>query len=186
MPLVAGNGLQFHTQVLGQGPPLVVLHGLLVGNLASWYSGAAPALARTHRVLLYDLPVFLGNSFGGLLSLAFSAARPGRVAGMVLVGSCLLGPEWGGEMAETLALQGEERDRRIAHAFRSWLGRHSACKPTRLARPLPAAELPLHPGCTHSVLWEATAKVRRQVEQWLAGHALPAAAAGPAGGGSAR
>ena len=32
-----------------------MLHGLLVGNLATWYFTGAPALARTHHVLLYDL-----------------------------------------------------------------------------------------------------------------------------------
>lgn len=34
---------------------MVMLHGLLVGNLASWYFSAAPALARRYSVLLYDL-----------------------------------------------------------------------------------------------------------------------------------
>ena len=32
-----------------------MLHGLLVGNLASWYFTGAQTLSRTHRVLLYDL-----------------------------------------------------------------------------------------------------------------------------------
>jgi pimeloyl-ACP methyl ester carboxylesterase len=32
-----------------------MLHGLLLGSLASWYFTAAPTLARTHSVLLYDL-----------------------------------------------------------------------------------------------------------------------------------
>ncbi len=168
-----------------------MLHGFLVGSLASWYYCAAPVLARTYRVLLYDLgghgrsehpasgyalanpvadlealrprlPVFLARkSFGGLLALAFAAAHPSSVAGMVLID-------------------------RIAHAFRRRLGRHSLRKRTRLARTLPAAELRLLPGCTHSVLWEATSEARRQVEQWLAGRVLPAATAGPAGGGPAR
>lgn len=40
---------------MGEGPPLVLLHGLLLGSLATFYFTAAPALARTHRVLLYDL-----------------------------------------------------------------------------------------------------------------------------------
>jgi pimeloyl-ACP methyl ester carboxylesterase len=34
---------------------VAMIHGLLVGNLATWYFTAAPALARTRRVLLYDL-----------------------------------------------------------------------------------------------------------------------------------
>lgn len=55
MPLVRQRGLTFHTQVLGTGRPLVMLHGLLVGSMTTWYFGAAPRLARTHRVLLFDL-----------------------------------------------------------------------------------------------------------------------------------
>jgi pimeloyl-ACP methyl ester carboxylesterase len=49
------NGLLFHTQVLGEGEPVVMIHGLFASNLAEWYFTAAPVIARTHRVLLYDL-----------------------------------------------------------------------------------------------------------------------------------
>jgi pimeloyl-ACP methyl ester carboxylesterase len=55
MPRVAANGLDFHVQELGSGAPVVMLHGLLIGSLASWYFTAAPSLARTRRVRLYDL-----------------------------------------------------------------------------------------------------------------------------------
>jgi pimeloyl-ACP methyl ester carboxylesterase len=50
------NGTGIHLQELGEGgPPLVMLHGLFVGSLAMWYFTAAPELAKTHRVALYDL-----------------------------------------------------------------------------------------------------------------------------------
>jgi pimeloyl-ACP methyl ester carboxylesterase len=53
---VTKRGTTFHVQELGAGsPPVVMLHGLLIGNLASWYFTAAPALAHDRRVLLYDL-----------------------------------------------------------------------------------------------------------------------------------
>ncbi len=55
MSVVAANDLRFHVQELGAGPPVVMLHGLLIGSLASWYFTAAPALAQHHRVRLYDL-----------------------------------------------------------------------------------------------------------------------------------
>jgi pimeloyl-ACP methyl ester carboxylesterase len=56
MPLVRQRGLTFHVQSLGSaGPPVVMLHGLLVGSMTTWYFGAAPRLAEKHRVLLYDL-----------------------------------------------------------------------------------------------------------------------------------
>lgn len=55
MPQAVANGVAFNTYALGSGPPVVMLHGLLVGNLASWYFTGARAVARTHRVFLYDL-----------------------------------------------------------------------------------------------------------------------------------
>jgi pimeloyl-ACP methyl ester carboxylesterase len=55
LPFFVANGVRLHTQILGAGPPVVLLHGLLVGSLATWYFTAAPALARAHRLLLYDL-----------------------------------------------------------------------------------------------------------------------------------
>lgn len=47
--------MRLHTVELGAGPLLVMLHGLVVGNLASWYFTAAPALAERFRVRMYDL-----------------------------------------------------------------------------------------------------------------------------------
>ncbi|MHB8418733.1 MAG: alpha/beta fold hydrolase [Myxococcales bacterium] len=55
MPLVLANGLSQNAVELGQGSRVVMLHGLLVGSSASWYFTSAPALARDHRLLLYDL-----------------------------------------------------------------------------------------------------------------------------------
>lgn len=55
MPIVARNGVDFHVQLLGDGPPVAMLHGLVIGNLATWYFTAAHTLSRSHRVLLYDL-----------------------------------------------------------------------------------------------------------------------------------
>lgn len=57
MSVVVANGVKLHVQRLGDAsaPPVVMLHGLMVGSLAQWYFTAAPALARRHGVLLYDL-----------------------------------------------------------------------------------------------------------------------------------
>ncbi|MFT5430549.1 MAG: esterase [Myxococcota bacterium] len=55
MSFVVANGVRFHCMELGEGSPVVMLHGLLVGNLAGWYFTGARALSRKHRVLLYDL-----------------------------------------------------------------------------------------------------------------------------------
>lgn len=57
MPFVDARGLRFHVQELGapHRPPVVMLHGLFTGSLASWWFTAAPVLARSHRVRLLDL-----------------------------------------------------------------------------------------------------------------------------------
>lgn len=51
------NGVNFHTQVLGQpgSPPLVMLHGLFVGSMASWFFTSGSILSNSYQVLLYDL-----------------------------------------------------------------------------------------------------------------------------------
>jgi pimeloyl-ACP methyl ester carboxylesterase len=99
----------------GEGPPVVLVHGL-GGSHANWCA-VAPALARSHRVLAIDLPGFgrtplagrttkledqtdvlarfverlagratlVGNSMGGLLSLMTAARHPERVDSLVLV-----------------------------------------------------------------------------------------------------
>jgi len=55
MPVVRANGVALHSQQLGAGPLVTMLHGLVIGNMATWYFTAAHALSQNHRVLLYDL-----------------------------------------------------------------------------------------------------------------------------------
>lgn len=39
---------------LGRGPTVVMLHGLVIGNMASWFSSAALPLSAQRKVVLYD------------------------------------------------------------------------------------------------------------------------------------
>lgn len=64
MPQVQANGLSFHVQVLHGGaddvtgasrPKVVMLHGLVIDNLSSWYYTIAHPLALGADVHLYDL-----------------------------------------------------------------------------------------------------------------------------------
>src|SRR5689334_20350545 len=58
MAQVGARGVSFHVQELGDGagrPPVVMLHGLLLGSMASWYFTTAPVLAAGRRVMLFDL-----------------------------------------------------------------------------------------------------------------------------------
>lgn len=77
--------------------------------------------------------ILVGNSFGGLLALAFAIGFSERVAGLVLVDAHLGDEGFAEEMAGTLSLEGDARDRRIADSFQSWAGRHSERKRNRLA-----------------------------------------------------
>lgn len=164
--------------------------------------------------------VLIGNSYGGLLALAFASRLPARVARIALIDGHLGQPGWADQMAGSLELQGAQRDQMIADTFSSWLGRHSARKSTRLARSaaelvyqttlvcdirdssalddaalsrvtcpvlaiygessdlreqaqalknsLKQCELRIFESCSHSVLWEATARVRSEVVAWVA------------------
>jgi pimeloyl-ACP methyl ester carboxylesterase len=179
-------------------------------------------LAALVDALRIDGPVtIVGNSFGGVLALAYASAHPTRVARLALIDAHDGTDGWAARMAATLALRGEQRDTAIAENFRAWLGRHSERKRNRLARAaedlvertsliadlraspallaaqlaritcpvlalygehsdvrargeqlarvLPRCALDIVPGCTHSVLWEATSLVRARVVEFARG-----------------
>jgi len=97
-----------------------------------------PDFVEDLSALLYGLgitaPVYLvGNSFGGILNLAFALKYPERTAGIVLIDSHIGDSGFAPEMIDTLSLRGEARDKAIASSFKTWLGRHSSRKRTRLA-----------------------------------------------------
>jgi pimeloyl-ACP methyl ester carboxylesterase len=115
MPQIAANGLSFHVQEVGSGPPVVMVHGLLIGSLASWYFTAAPALSQKHRVRVYDLrghgrsqPAASGydvRTMAGDLA-ALVADLPGPID--------VVGHSWGALVAMRFALDHPERVRRLA------------------------------------------------------------------------
>jgi pimeloyl-ACP methyl ester carboxylesterase len=51
---VLQNGVKIHYQQVGEGPDLVMIHGL-TGNLAVWHLQIVPALSEHFRILTYDL-----------------------------------------------------------------------------------------------------------------------------------
>jgi pimeloyl-ACP methyl ester carboxylesterase len=52
--VVLANGLKVHYTQVGEGPDVVMVHGI-TGNLAVWHLQLVPALAERARVLTYDL-----------------------------------------------------------------------------------------------------------------------------------
>lgn len=54
MRFVTRDDVSLHCLSSGDGPPLVLCHGLVFGSIASWYFSIAPELARRFRVIQYD------------------------------------------------------------------------------------------------------------------------------------
>jgi magnesium chelatase accessory protein len=71
---VAAGGLTWHVQILGSGPPLLLVHG--TGASTHSFADLAPRLARRFRVIAFDLP---GHGFTGPLPSA-QCTLPGMAA----------------------------------------------------------------------------------------------------------
>jgi len=114
MPVVAVAGRDVHVQELGSGPAVVMVHGLVIGSLASWFFTAAPALARHHRVRMYDL-----RGHGRSAPAAEGYGITSLVADLAAVTADLAAPfdvvghSWGGLVALGFARAHPERVRRL-------------------------------------------------------------------------
>ena len=81
-----------------------------------------------------DSPVHLvGNSYGGLIAVAFAIKYRQQAASLVLLDPELTHPEWAGKMRNILELGGDERRRLISEEFQAWVGRYKRPEDTRLA-----------------------------------------------------
>jgi len=81
-----------------------------------------------------DQIILVGNSFGGLLALNFARFFSERTAGLILVDAQINDQAWRDDMLNSLRLEGDARNDKIAANFQNWLGRHSVRKSNRLAR----------------------------------------------------
>ena len=109
------NSTQLHVQISGEGPPLIILHGLF-GSGSNWRT-AARSFALTHTVYLVDLrnhglspwadsmtypemagdvsamiskfdlkaPIVLGHSMGGKVAMALALLEPAQVGQLIVV-----------------------------------------------------------------------------------------------------
>jgi pimeloyl-ACP methyl ester carboxylesterase len=66
--IVLSSGLRMHYQQVGEGPDLVMVHGI-TGNLAVWHLRIVPALSDSFRTLTYDLR---GHGYSGTPATGYS------------------------------------------------------------------------------------------------------------------
>jgi pimeloyl-ACP methyl ester carboxylesterase len=127
-------------------PPVAKSSGVLLYDLRGHGRSERPPTGYRIQDMLGDLdallakleidgPVHLvGNSYGGLLAIAWAASRPGRAASLALIDANLSDESWAREMLEVIHLEGRERDRLITDTFREWAGRRSDIEQSRMAQ----------------------------------------------------
>lgn len=70
--------------------------------------------------------IIVGHSFGGYVALRFAEKYPQRVAGLALLEAHSGVADIGERIGASIALDGEERDRKIKEVFGTWLASHAA------------------------------------------------------------
>jgi pimeloyl-ACP methyl ester carboxylesterase len=108
------NGLNIHYQRVGEGPDLVLIHGL-TGNLAVWHLKVVPLLRRHYRVLTYDLR---GHGYSDMPPTGYTTDDMAEDLGYLLDAleierPILTGHSYGSDTALTYALLHPERVDRI-------------------------------------------------------------------------
>jgi pimeloyl-ACP methyl ester carboxylesterase len=107
MQLVVDEGVSLHVQALGAGAPVVLLHGLLLGNLTTWYLTAAPAIAGSRRAIAYDLR---GHGLSSRATSGYDLDTMSRDLERVIVDvaggpAAVVGHSYGGAVALALAIR---------------------------------------------------------------------------------
>jgi len=103
---VSVGGLRVHYWEAGNGPTLVLVHGAS-GNLRDWTFGIAQALARHHRVIVFDRPGFgyTDRPASRGWEPAVQASILKRAADQIGADSpIIVGHSWGGALAMAWAL----------------------------------------------------------------------------------
>jgi pimeloyl-ACP methyl ester carboxylesterase len=126
------RGCDLHWAELGEGPPLVLLHGLCDSH-RTWLK-VAPLLARDHRVLMLDLAGHgLSDRPDAPYSLEWQANLVGAWLGALgLDDVALVGHSYGGGVALWMLLEHRARIRKLALVAAGGLGRDVSF-PLRLA-----------------------------------------------------
>lgn len=153
----------------GAGRPIVLLHGL--GDTHRTWRKVLPMLARSHRVLVPDLP---GCGMSGRPNVSYALDWQAKVLGawlevMKLEAVDLVGHSYGGGVAQFMLLSQRERIRRLALIASGGLGREVALE-LRLAslpRILEDFGQPFMSTATSLALRFVGAVVDREDSEWL-------------------
>lgn len=108
------NGARLAWQQLGEGPDLLLVHGLAT-NRAFWF-GAATELARTHRVTLFDLRGhgYSSRPASGYRATDFAADMLGLMDSIGIARAAIAGHSYGGAAALEAAGLAPERVTHLA------------------------------------------------------------------------
>jgi pimeloyl-ACP methyl ester carboxylesterase len=108
--LVLDSGLTLHYQQLGDGPDVVMVHGI-TGNLAVWHLQIVPALSDRFRVLTYDLR---GHGYSGTPPSGYAPDDMaddllGLLDGLELERTALVGHSYGADITLYFAARHPDR-----------------------------------------------------------------------------
>lgn len=117
MPRIELNGNKLHYQQMGQGPDIVLVHGLF-SNIAFWWGHIAPILAQTHRVTALDLR---GHGLSGMTERGYRAVDlADDVCALLdyldIDAAHIVGHSYGGAVCLAVALNAPERVSRLTLA----------------------------------------------------------------------
>jgi len=146
--------LPLHVAALGEGPPLVVLHGLF-GHGGNW-AAIARRLAETHRVLLVDLRNHGESAHDARMDYPAMAEDVAAVVDGAGGSAAVVGHSMGGKVAMTLALASPGRVSRLVAVDIAPV----AYPPTLRAYAEAMAAVPLRPGMRRA---EADAALREAI-----------------------
>src|SRR5947209_6975260 len=115
MPKALVNGILLHYQQIGQGPDVVMVHGI-TGNQAIWHLEIIPALMQEYRLTTYDLR---GHGYSDMPPTGYTTADHARDLDHLLdeLGiehTCLVGHSFGAEIALHYAILHPQRVNRLA------------------------------------------------------------------------
>ena len=134
--------LELHAEITGEGPPVVILHGLF-GSSRNWQS-VARSLAPRHRVYALDARNHGQSPHATAMDYRVMAADVAQfLARHSLQGVTLVGHSMGGKTAMTLALEDDTRLARLVVVDIAPLGyedEHTAVVDAMLALPLEAVQ----------------------------------------------